>query len=271
MEEKILPNRGYKVMDVHTHIFPQSIAQKATLSTGNFYGVEMRCVGEVERLIEEARGAGIFKALVFSAATVPKQVEHINDYICNSCGGYEEFIGFGTLHPYMDNIEREVVRCQEMGLRGFKFHPDMQEFYLDEAKAVEMFRIIAKYQMPVLLHMGDDRYTYSAPERLRNVTDRVPELISIAAHFGGYQCWPQAVTNLKDGNIYFDTSSSFAFIEDETAVDLIHYFGYQRFMFGSDFPMWSPAKELEHFLDLELNEDERERILHGTFEEVIGE
>ena len=76
---------------------------------------------------------------------------------------------------------------------------------------------------------------------------------------------------MKDGNIYFDTSSSFAFIEDETAVDLIHYFGYQRFMFGSDFPMWSPAKELEHFLDLELNEDERERILHGTFEEVIGE
>ena len=271
MTETVLPNRGYKVMDVHTHIFPESIAYKATVNTGNFYGVKMSRVGGVQQLINEITEAGISKALVFSAATTPKQVEHINDYIKNSCQSCDRFIGFGTLHPYMENVEQEVVRCKELGLRGFKFHPDMQEFYLDEAKAVEMFRIIAKYNMPVMLHMGDDRYTYSLPDRLRNVTDKIPDLVSIAAHFGGYQCWPQAITKLKDGNIYFDTSSSLAFIENSTAVDMIHYFGSKRFMFGTDFPMWGADEEFERFFSLDLTEDERNRILHGTFEELIGE
>ena len=31
-------------------------------------------------------------------------------------------------------------------------------------------------------------------------------------------------------------------------------------MFGTDYPMWSPVEELEHFLALPLTEEEREQI-----------
>ena len=52
-----------------------------------------------------------------------------------------------------------MERCKQLGLRGFKFHPDLQQFYIDEPRAVEMLRTIDKYHMPVLFHMGDERYT----------------------------------------------------------------------------------------------------------------
>jgi len=263
-------NRGYRVIDAHTHIFPHAIAYKATTNIGHFYGINMRCVGEPDILLEEAREAGIERSLVFSAATAPKQVHNINDYITATCAEHSEFTGLGTLHPYMEDIEGEVARCVQLGLHGFKFHPDLQEFYIDEPKAVEMFRVIDKYHMPVLFHTGDDRYSYSAPERLRSVMDKLPDLTCIAAHFGGYRCWPLAMEYLKEGKVYFDTSSSLAFIDSATAVDMIRYYGVERFMFGTDFPMWNASEELERFFRLKLTEDERETIFHGTFESLFG-
>ncbi len=264
------PSRGYRIIDAHTHIFPHAIAAKATENIGNFYGVRMQGVGEPYALAESMRETGISHALVFSAATTPKQVQHINEYITACCAENPSFTGFGTLHPYMEEVEREVERCKRLGLRGFKFHPDLQQFYIDEPRAVEMLRIIDKYHMPVLFHMGDERYTYSAPERLRNVADKFPDLMCIGAHFGGYRQWDAALKYLVDGRIYFDTSSTLSFVGAQRAVDMLHYFGVERFMFGTDFPMWEPGGELERFFALKLTEEERNRILHGTFEELFG-
>ena len=264
------PSRGYKIIDAHTHIFPHAIAAKATENIGNFYGVKMQEIGEPYALSESMKATGISHALVFSAATTPKQVHNINDYITACCAENPDFTGFGTLHPYMENVEQEVERCKQLGLCGFKFHPDLQQFYIDEPRAVEMLRTIDKYHMPVLFHMGDERYTYSAPERLRNVMDMIPELVCIGAHFGGYQQWDDAMKYLKDTKAYFDTSSTLGVVGSDRAVDMLRYFGVERFMFGTDFPMWEPAAELDRFFALKLDEEERERILHGTFEKLFG-
>lgn len=32
-------------------------------------------------------------------------------------------------------------------------------------------------------------------------------------------------------------------------------------MFGSDFPMWNPVKEYEAFMQIDMDDDEREKIL----------
>ena len=158
---------------------------------------------------------------------------------------------------------------QVLGIRGFKIHPDFQHVNIDEPKAIDMYRGIAKAGLPVLFHMGDARFDYSAPERLTNLIRQVPDLIAIAAHFGGWQAWDRSYAHILPENVYYDTSSSLMFLGKERALDFLDKMGAHRFLFGTDFPMWTPKTELERFLDLGLDDAVRDRILYGNFETLF--
>ena len=45
------------------------------------------------------------------------------------------------------------------------------------------------------------------------------------------------------------------------ALRIIRTYGTDRVLFGSDYPMWSPKKELENFFALGLTEEENRAIL----------
>jgi len=70
--------------------------------------------------------------------------------------------------------------------------------------------------------------------------------------------------------VFFDTSSSLSFLSVEKAESLIEKFGVEKFMFGSDFPMWVHEKELEYFLQLDLTEEQKEKILFKNAEDLYN-
>ncbi len=161
-------NRGYEIIDAHTHIFPAKVSRKATDAIGEFYDFHMARNGSVEELLEDMAEGGISLSLVCSSATVPKQTRAINDFISAACKDEPRFFGFGTMHPSMpeEEIRAEIVRMKELGLHGVKLHPDFQKFDLDCPEAMTMFSCLEEGGMPVLVHTGDDRYTYSRPKRI---------------------------------------------------------------------------------------------------------
>ena len=55
----------------------------------------------------------------------------------------------------------------ELGLRGIKIHPDFQKLAIDDESAIDTYKAIARRGLPVLFHMGDNRYDFSSPERSR--------------------------------------------------------------------------------------------------------
>ena len=69
---------------------------------------------------------------------------------------------------------------------------------------------------------------------------------------------------------YFDVSSSLPFIGLRRAAELIHSYGAERFLFGSDYPMWDPAACLEEFMRLDLADSEKERILYKNAQGILG-
>ena len=261
---------NYSIIDAHAHIFPAKIAEKATVNIGHFYDLPMSYIGSSETLLNNGARINVIRYLVCTTATRPAQVEHINSFIDEECRKHEQFYGFATLHPDYEHMEQELDRVLELGLHGIKLHPDFQLFDIDAPAAMKMYKAISDRRLPILFHTGDNRYNYSAPHRLRIVADAFPDLVCIAAHFGGYQSWQEAMETLRSyPNILFDTSSSLPFIQRDEAVDMLRYFGVDRFMWGSDFPMWDHAEELDRFLALPLTEAERERIFHGTFEDRL--
>ena len=98
-----------------------------------------------------------------------------------------------------------------------------------------------------------------------NLLRQVPDLQVIAAHFGGWRAWEHSYAcPLPDGVLY-DTSSTIPMIPRDMVLRMLDRFGPERFLFGTDFPMWSPKEELARVLALGLGEDVNEKILYGNF------
>ena len=250
------------IIDSHAHIFPEIIAEKASKNIGKFYGIEMKYDGTVEKLLEEGRAAGVDKFLVHSVATTPKQVDSINQFIARQVERYpDKFIGFMTLHPESTNLKAEFDWALSHGLRGIKLHPDFQEFDINSDKAKEIYRL-ANGKCPVLIHMGDRRTQYSKAEKLAPLFDEFLELDVIAAHFGGYSEWESAAAYLATTRSYVDSSSSLFELPPEKVRQLIDTYTPSRVLFGTDYPMWDAAEELERWSKIPITEEERELIFH---------
>lgn len=258
------------IADIHAHIFPEKLAEKASASIGAFYGTHAGHLASVETLLPLEQAAGISISAVSSSATSPSQVQHINDFIADTVRHHDSLIGLGTLFPTMEGWEAEIERIVALGLRGLKIHPDFQHIPIDLPEAIPMYRAVAKAGLPVLFHMGDDRFDYSSPQRLTNLIRQVPDLVAIAAHFGGWQSWEKSYDHVQPENVFYDTSSTLMFLGRDRGLDFLDRLGAKRFLFGTDFPMWTPAEELQRVLDLGLPQDLQEQILYGNFARLFG-
>jgi len=258
-----------RIIDFHTHIFPEKVAYKAVRATGDYYGIEMSRAGTIENLLSDGKSIGVSRYLVCSTATRPEQVAAVNGFIRAACDTHKEFFGFGTLHPELENLEEEISRICSLGLLGVKLHSDFQDFRLDEPKAMKMYEAL-EGRLPVLFHMGDIKTDKSKPESLARVVKAFPRLTVIAAHFGGYSEWDSAAKALADLRVYVDTSSSLPFMSPEFARELISAYGADRCLFGTDYPMWEHEGEYARFCRIDLNQEERELLLHINAERLLG-
>ena len=258
-----------KIIDIHTHIYPDAIAQKATDSVKNFYeigGANMD--GTVAMLQDRCRQAGIDTCVILPVAIRADRTQGINDFIKEQTLLHENFIGFGTVHAAMENIAQETERIYELGLKGIKMHPDSQRFPIDDVRLFPMYEA-ARGKLPIMLHMGDHRYDYSHPIKLRRILDLFPGLQVIAAHFGGYAMYETACELLKDTDCIFDVSSSLMFLDEGQAERYVNFYGAERLAFGSDYPLWDPVTELHRFLQLKLTSAQQEQILWKTAQRIL--
>ena len=98
-----------------------------------------------------------------------------------------------------------------------------------------------------------------------------PDLIIIGAHLGGWSVWEEATEKLAGTpNLYVDLSSSLYDLTPETALRLIHAYGADRVLWGTDYPMWESESEMEYFNRIDLTDEERELILYKNASKLLG-
>lgn len=259
-----------KLVDFHTHIYPDAIAGKATGSIEDFYSMKAENIGTTQRLLDVSRENGIVLNVVLPVAVKPSGVVSINNFAAEMQKEHKEFYAFGTIHAGMENIEAETERLMDMGLHGIKLHPDFQLFNVDDERMFPVYEIM-EGRIPLMIHAGDYRYSYSHPERLRRVMKSFPRLICIAAHFGGWSMPDEGVKHLADmENCYVDISSSFDRISIEKGEELVSHFGEDRVLFASDFPLGSPAIEKENLMKMRLSDEAREKIAYKNAERLLN-
>ena len=268
------------IIDAHVHIFQPRIAEAAVRATNAFYDGSHNAEipvpvplghlpGTAADLLPRMEEDGVDRAVVFSTATAPHQVEIINDFIRDTCRAHPQLIGVGTMHPDYPDFEGEVRRMKAGGLVGIKLHPDIQRFKLDDKRLMPLFEIMAAENLFLIAHTGDYRYDYSTPSRMAHVARSFPKLRCIAPHCGGWSEWADARACLRLPNVYIDTSSTLPFNAWDAARKAIRVFDPTHIFFGTDYPMWEPGEELRRFLSLGLGDRLNEMILGENFEAFL--
>lgn len=258
-----------RITDCHAHIFPDKIAEKASVGIGDFYDTKMRYVGSCERLLESGSKAGMTNYWVHSVATTAAQIRSINSFIAQQCELHPEFIGFGSVHPDAPDMQAEIDNIIELGLYGVKLHPDFQKFNIDDPCAYPIYECI-QGKLPLIIHTGDDRYDFSHPRRMAKVLEMFPKLDCICAHMGGYAVWDEAYECLHDHRCWVDSSSTMGMMNDYDHVrELVSKWGTERMLFGSDFPMWDHTEELERFEKLGITGSALDDVMYRNADHII--
>ena len=264
----------YYAIDAHCHIYPEKIAARAVAGTDNFYKAyndHSYGTGTIDNLVEVGDKVGIAHYIVQSVATTPHQVSRINEFIAESVANSNgRFTGLGTLHPDSPDIVGDVNHLISLGLKGVKLHPDIQAFKIDDYRCLRIYELCEQEGLPILMHTGDNRYDYSNPNRLFPVMDIYTGLTVVGAHFGGWSIWEEASEKLASlPNLFVDCSSSLYYLTPETAKKIVHTYGVDKVLFGTDYPMWDPALEIERFLGIGLTEEENKKIFSENARKIF--
>lgn len=260
-------------IDFHTHIYPEKVAKKATDYLLSYCNKKAGWPGTAENLIIFGKAAGISRFVTLSVAVKPEQVRKINEFAISQNNEYDEFLSFGALHAAMENPVEEVDFMKKSGLYGIKIHAEQQNFPIDDKRLFETYDYMQSIQYPVLFHCGDPKLDLSHPARVRNLVHEFPKLRIVAAHFGGWTKYDEALELLSGPdceNLHFDMSSSMYFLGAEKTARFINTYGDERIFFGSDFPLWDQAEEIENFLKLPISDSAKENIAHKNAERFLG-
>ena len=134
------------IIDFHTHLWPDKIAEKAKEYLEKSFKMPMTAVPVEKNVLKEMDENGITKSVIASVASRPDQVEHINNWLFRL--NPERFIKFASLHPFYEKWSYELDRIKD-NAQGIKIQPEFQMFYIDDERVFPMYEKIQKLQIPL--------------------------------------------------------------------------------------------------------------------------
>ena len=253
------------IIDFHTHLFPDRIAEGALkkiseqigLSCGSLYS-DATASG-TERVLSPL---GIKRAVVCNIAVSPEREGAVNDFAISLLKN-PFFIPLGSIHPKSRNKEKEADRLLKAGIKGVKIHPDFMKTPLSDSGYGDIFSLMAERGMFVLFHSGYNPFreerVLSSPEKIAKIKEKYDSLKIVAAHLGGFGMAERSVKALSGSGVYLDTSLSA--LSGENLYNIIEAFGEDYILFGSDTPWSNPRRELSFIQNLPVSEGAKRKIL----------
>jgi len=268
------------IIDVHTHLFPDEIRNnRAAYFSGEpafelLYADPKSKMAGMEDTVRSMDENGVDVSVVFGFPWRSIEIARKNnDYIIEAVSRYpDRFVGLACVNTLEEDAAGEVERCINAGLSGV----GELAFYRSgiDRKAVlslaPVMDICRAGDLPVLIHTNEP-VGHVYPGKTKNTLAQIyglvrayPENKIILAHWGGgiffYSLLKKEVTQTLE-NVWFDTAASpFLYRPDiyEIAARLA---GEGKILFGTDFPLLSPARYYREIGASGVSEDVKERIL----------
>ena len=193
-------------------------------------------------------------------------------------------IPFASIDPHkgkrgVDEARRLIA---EHGVRGFKFHPNVQGFYPNDRMAYPFYEAIEEAGLPALFHTGHSgvgsglpggggiRLKFSNPMYVDDVAVDFPTLKIVLAH-PSFPWQDEALSMaMHKPQIFIDLSGwSPKYFEPQ----LVHYANTilrDQMLFGTDYPFITPERWLADFETLDIRPEVRPLILKQNAIRLLG-
>ena len=263
-----------RIIDFHTHVWPDSIAEGAVRSLSERAGISPHTDGTVEGLRRAMADAGIAVSVILPVITKTSQFDSIMRFAAEINGKYEDLISFGAVFPGDPEYKEHLRLLKNYGFKGIKLHPDYHGVDLDAKESMDIIYEASSLEMIVSVHAGIDiglpDKPCSTPQMAAHVIDEIHPDRLVLAHTGGWKLWDEVESLLAGSDVFMDLSFTDGYIEDVQWKRIMRAHGADRCLFGTDSP-WSGQKEtIESLRRLDLTDEEYEKILSGTAGALLG-
>ncbi len=184
-------------------------------------------------------------------------------------------IPFASINPHRgaDGVRLARKLIGDYGVKGFKFHPSIQDFYPNDRMAYPLYEAIAEARLPALFHTGQTgvgantpggggvRLKYSNPMYLDDVAADFPDMPIIMAHPAVPWQDEQLSVAVHKPNVYIDLSGWSPKYFEPKLVQYMSTLLKNKVLFGSDFPVIAPERWLDDFAKLPVKDEVRPLIL----------
>ncbi len=259
------------VIDFHTHIFPDKIAEKTVAYLASKINVQPQYMGDKNGLLAMMQRANVDMAVALPVVTNPKQFDSVNDYACKINEEMQtanpKILSFAGIHPACENIKQKMAFIKERGFIGVKIHPDYQETFIDNQGYIEILKAANEFDLVVVTHSGVDEGYPGAPvrctpDRILRVFDAVQPKKFVLAHYGANKMWEEVYEKICGLNVYFDTAFTLNFIDERLFKDMLNKHGEDKILFGTDAPWQDMQNNLAKLKSFGLEQAVMDKILY---------
>ena len=222
----------------------------------------------------DLRGSGIEGAVMFSpvieiydrydwhfrdSEAWKRRRAESNDYLLTArTPGFEVYPFFFIWNDFAV----EQLTAAHKGIKWHR-HPGEPVYHYDDPRCSAAIEEIRKRDMPVVLEEEFENTVYFIEELAPGVKVIIPHLGMLN---GGYDLFRRRGI-WEMSNIYADT----ALASVGEIKDYISRYGWERLMFGSDFPFGDPCSELSKILRLKLPVERQESIIGRNISRLLDE
>ena len=277
-------------IDMHTHAEVSSrgaasLSAELDAAAGEYFKAEHRrpTLAEIARYYRERRMACVVFTVDAEAATGTPAVP--NEEVAEAAlANPDVIIPFASVDPYKGKLGVRQIRrlVSDFGVRGFKFHPNIQAFHPNDRMAYPLYEAIQESGAIAVFHTGQTgigagapggggiRLKYSNPMLVDDVAADFPGMPIILAHPSfPWQDEALAVATHKP-QVYIDLSGWSPKYFPPQLVQYANTLLKDKVLFGSDYPLLTPDRWLADFAELPIKDEVRPRILKENAARLLG-
>lgn len=277
-------------LDMHVHIEVDdhghtSLPQQLIDAANSYFRVETQrpSLDEIADYYRERNMAAVVFTVDAETALGHTQIDSF-DIAQGASRNNDVLIPFGSVDPLqpkkaLDTAQRLI---QDAGVRGFKFHPTVQNFDPRDNSLYPLYALLEESGVPALFHTGQTgigagtpggsgmRTSLSNPMLLDDVAAAFPHLQIIMAHPSvPWQDEAIAVATHK-ANTWIDLSGWSPKYFPEALVRQANSLLQNKVLFGSDFPLLTPDRWMNDFENLNIKDEIRPKILKDNALRLLG-
>lgn len=173
-----------------------------------------------------------------------------------------------------EQVDKLIGYLQKKQTIGIKLYPGYQNYYPYENRFFPLFDFCEKNNFPIVIHTGilmtgcEGYLEQAHPLHVDRIAHSFPKLKIIMAHMGNPWLIDTVAVMWKNPNVYTDFSGYFTEFKPIAQYEVDDFLkkmievkkmmgSYSRFLFGTDWPLYSQKEYLQAIQSIHMSSDEK--------------